>query len=73
MNLAKALRVSTDELLGLPSPRRTASSKTARRFNSLRWVEELPTADQEAVLKFMAALLESRSRSKTQRAAGSRI
>jgi hypothetical protein len=36
------------------------SPKTARLLKRLRKIEELPPADQRAVLKFLDALLENR-------------
>jgi transcriptional regulator with XRE-family HTH domain len=63
LDLAQALQVSTDELLGrrplkTPGP----SPKTARLLKRLQQVESLPRADQQAVLKFVDALLTSRGR-----------
>jgi hypothetical protein len=46
VELAKALRVSTDELFGAKPVRETLSPKTARLLKRLRRVEELPPADQ---------------------------
>ena len=63
VELAKALRVSTDELLGVKPVRETLSPKTARLLKRLRRVEELPPADQRAVLKLVDAMLETRRRS----------
>ena len=62
VELAKALRVSTDELLGVRPVRETLSPKTARLLKRLRRVEELPPADQRAVLKLVDAMLETRRR-----------
>jgi hypothetical protein len=42
VELAKALRVSTDELLGVKPVRETLAPKTARLLKRLRRVEELP-------------------------------
>jgi predicted nucleic acid-binding protein len=63
VELAKALRVSTDESLGVKPVRETLSPKTARLLKRLRPVEELPPADQRAVLKVVDAMLETRRRS----------
>jgi hypothetical protein len=60
---AKALRVSTDELLGVRPVRETLPPKTARLLKRLRRVEELPPADQRAVLTLVDAMLETRRRS----------
>ena len=62
VELAKALRVSTDELLGVKPVREVLSPKTARLLKRLRRVEELPPADQRAVLKLVDAMLETRRR-----------
>jgi hypothetical protein len=43
--------------------RETLSPKTARFLKRLRRVEELPAADQRAVLKLVDAMLETRRRS----------
>jgi hypothetical protein len=55
-DLAQALRVSTDELLGLEPLREKTSPGVARLRKRLRQVEELPKVDQQAVLKFVDAL-----------------
>ncbi len=62
VEFAQALKVSTDELLGLAPVRETLSPKTARLLKRLRRVEELPPADQRAVSKLVEALLETRRR-----------
>ncbi len=54
--LALALRVSADELLGLEPVREKATPGVARLRKRLRQVEQLPKADQQAVLKFVDAL-----------------
>jgi transcriptional regulator with XRE-family HTH domain len=60
VDLARALRVSTDELLGLmPSSERTPP-KTARPRKRLQQVEALPAADQRTVLKLVEALAAAR-------------
>lgn len=61
--LAKALRVSADEMLGLKPVKAITSPKTARLMKRLQQVEKLPPADQRAVLKFVDALLAARRRS----------
>lgn len=62
VDLARALKVSTDVLLGVAAlPERTAP-KTARLLKRLRRIEELPPADQRAVLKLVDAMLETRRR-----------
>lgn len=62
MDLARALRVSTDELLGAKPFTEKTRPRTARLLKRLRRVEELPLADQRAVLKMLDALVEARRR-----------
>jgi transcriptional regulator with XRE-family HTH domain len=59
-DLARALGVSTDELLGLKPVKERMSARTARLIKRLQKVEELPAADQRALLKMLDALLETR-------------
>jgi len=55
--------VSTDELLGRrPLKTPPSSPKTVRLLKRLQQVEALPRADQQAVLKFVDALVTSRGR-----------
>jgi transcriptional regulator with XRE-family HTH domain len=63
VDLAKALRVSTDELLGLKLPKEKRSPRTARLLKRLQKVEQLPTTDQRVVLKLVDGLLERQGRS----------
>jgi len=60
VDLARALDVSTDELLGVKPMDKRNNPKTARLLKRLKRIEALPPADQRAVLKFLDALLESR-------------
>lgn len=63
LDLAQALQVSTDELLGRrPLKTPPPSPKTARLLKRLQQVESLPRTDQQAVLKFVDALITSRGR-----------
>jgi hypothetical protein len=62
--LAAALRVSTDELLGVKSLPEVPGAKTARLLKRLQQVEALPPADQRAVLKVVDALLATRGRTR---------
>jgi transcriptional regulator with XRE-family HTH domain len=62
VHLAQALRVSTDELLGVKPLKDGTSPKTARLLKRLRRVEALPAADRRAVLKLVDALIETRRR-----------
>lgn len=59
-DLARALRVSADELLGIKPIKQKISPKAARLRKRLQKIEKLPPADQRAVLKFVEALCETR-------------
>lgn len=61
-DLARALRVTADELLGVTPVTDRTSPRTARLMKRLRRAETLPTADQRALLKFLDLLLDSRRR-----------
>jgi transcriptional regulator with XRE-family HTH domain len=63
VDLARALKTSTDELLGLRPLTEKTSPKTARLLKRLQRIEELPPADQRAVLKLVDAMLDTRRRS----------
>jgi transcriptional regulator with XRE-family HTH domain len=60
VELARVLRVSADELLGIRIIKQKTSPKTARLLKRLQRVERLPPADQRAVLKLVDAFLDSR-------------
>mgnify|MGYP002395575016 CR=1 FL=1 len=60
VELATALDVSADGLLGIEPLQEKLPPKTARIRRRLQQVEELPPADQKAILKFVDALVESR-------------
>lgn len=60
VDLAQALEVTADELLGIEPLREKIPAKQARIRKRLQRVEDLPAADQRAVLKFVDALVESR-------------
>ncbi len=60
VELAHALDVSADELLGIEPLKEKLPPKTARIRRRLQQVEDLPPADQKAILKFVDALVESR-------------
>lgn len=60
-DLARTLRVSIDEMLGVKPLREKTSPKTARLMKRLQRVEELPPTDQKAVLKYLDALIKSRA------------
>lgn len=60
VDLAQALQGSADELLGIEPLQEVLSAKRARLRRRLQQVEDLPPADQRAVLKFVDALVVSR-------------
>ena len=62
VDLARALKVTTDELLGLTPLSAKRSPKTARLLKRLQRIEELPPADQRAVLKLVDAMIDTRRR-----------
>jgi transcriptional regulator with XRE-family HTH domain len=62
VDLARALHVSSDELLGLKPVKEKKSLKTARLLKRLQNVERLPAADQRTVLKMIEGLLERNGR-----------
>lgn len=55
--IAKVLRVSVDELLGLKQSKDEFIPKNARLWRKLRVIEELPPKDQKAVIHYIEALL----------------
>ena len=60
--LARTLKVSSDELLGLKPVKDDTPPGTARLLKRLRKVEELAPADQRAVFKLVFALVATRRR-----------
>jgi transcriptional regulator with XRE-family HTH domain len=60
--LARTLRVRIEELLGTKPIAEKTRPKTARLLKRLRRVQELPPADQRAVLKILDGLLAARQR-----------
>jgi hypothetical protein len=71
-DLAKKLRVTADELLGLKPVKNKTSPKTARLLKRLQRIELLPPADQRAVLKYLDALLASRGKTSSNGASRKR-
>jgi hypothetical protein len=65
IDLAKVLKVSTDELLGVKPVKEKANATNARLLNRLQRVVELPPADRRSVFKYLDALL-TRTRAKAQ-------
>lgn len=62
VDLAKNLRVSTDQLLGLKPAKEKTSPRTARLLKRLQKIEALPPADQRTVLKILDSLLVTHGR-----------
>jgi transcriptional regulator with XRE-family HTH domain len=62
VDLARALRVSTDQLLGLKPAKEKTSPRTARLLKRLQKIEALPPADQRTVLKILDSLLTTHGR-----------
>ena len=59
LRIARSLRISADELLGLrPVPK--GPPLTRRLTRRIAQIEKLPPSDQRAVLKFVDALLQNR-------------
>lgn len=59
-DLAIALQVSADELLGLKPLKAKTSPKRARLLKRLETIDTLPPGDQRAILKFVDALVASK-------------
>ena len=72
VDLARALKVSTDELLGLKTSSEKTPPKTARLRKRLQLVEALPAADQRTVLKLVEALAEARRQTRPRARARAR-
>ena len=56
--LAKALKVSTDELLGIRELKRERNPENAALWRRLRKIEALPKKDQKALLHYLDALVQ---------------
>lgn len=66
VDLAQALKVSADELLGLKPATEKTPPRTARLRKRLQLVEQLPAVDQRTVLKLVEALAEARRQTRTR-------
>lgn len=64
VDLAQALKVAVDELLGLKTAAENAQPRPACLRKRLQLVEQLPAADQRTVLKLVEALAEARRSAK---------
>ncbi len=61
VKLAKALRVSADEILGISTPKKSEKSLSRRFLRRMRALEALPKRDQDAVLRTIDAFLTARN------------
>ena len=59
VDLAQALGITTDELLGAKAFNKKTTPKKARLLKRLQKVESLPATDQRAVLRYIDALIKS--------------
>ena len=62
--LAKALKVSTDELLGIKSIKQQRDPKHVALWRRLKKIETLPKKDQKALLHYLDALVKKNGGSK---------
>lgn len=65
IDLARALQVTTDELLGLKPPKKAAPNgaqdpETKRLWKRLQQVRDLPEKDQRAVVRLLNSLVAAR-------------
>lgn len=58
VGFAKALHVTTDEILGLTAPRKVVTPTAHRRFlRRIQQIEQLPKRDQDALIRTIDAFL----------------
>jgi transcriptional regulator with XRE-family HTH domain len=69
VDLARALRVTSDQLLGLKPPKEKTSPRTARLLKRLQKIGQLPPTDLRVVLKMVDGLLERNGRGNGPRSA----
>jgi transcriptional regulator with XRE-family HTH domain len=62
-SIAKALKVSTDELLGLKGLALKDSGESMRLMNKLRMISQLPPRQRKAVIDYADALLSKQNNS----------
>lgn len=61
VRLAKALRVSTDEMLGVKPPSKNGAAAVSRRvLRRLQAIDGLPKRDQDALFRTIDAFLQAR-------------
>jgi transcriptional regulator with XRE-family HTH domain len=58
--LAKALRVTPEELLGIKEPKSSFNTRNAALWRKLKLVEELPQKDQKAILHHIELAVRSK-------------
>jgi transcriptional regulator with XRE-family HTH domain len=58
--LARALKVTTDELLGMTETTEEIGSQTAALWRKLKIVETLPRTDQRAILHYITMVAKNR-------------
>ena len=70
VKLAKTLRVTTDELLGVKAPKKPAASKlmpsdpeTKRLWKKFQQIRTLPDKDQRAVIRLINSLVQTKQAS----------
>lgn len=62
--LAKALNVSTDELLGIKAVKQQRNPEHAALWRRLKKIETLPKKDQKALLHYLDALVKKNGKEK---------
>jgi len=60
VRLAKALRVSADELLGVQPARHNGATVSRRVLRRLQAIDQLPKRDQDALFRTIDAFLQAR-------------
>ena len=60
VRLAKALRVSADEMLGVQPARQNGAPVSRRVFRRLQAIDQLPKRDQDALFRTIDAFLQAR-------------
>lgn len=60
VDLARTLKISTDELLGLKAIKEKLPARSGRLLKRLEMIEKLSPGDQRAVIKFLDAFIKSR-------------
>ncbi len=65
--LAKALKVSTDELLGVKEIKEKRDPEQAALWRRLKKIEALPKKDQKALLHYLDALVQKNVSGKGER------